>query len=135
MKVLISILIVLAVIFTGYKLVVYYDEVENEKAKADQAAKAEVRPESLEGLPSQYEKFLREAQAKGAGPFKEWIDQAKQAGLVRDPRLAWIELDYVLMIVLENPVEAKKVFNAVKGRVPEHSPVYPRIKSLEKTFQ
>ena len=135
MKVLISIVIVLAVVFTGYKLVVYWDEVENEKERNQQQANAQVRPEQLDGLPRQYEKSLQDAKSKGVSPFRDWIEQAKQAGLVKDPRLAWIELDYVLMAVLENPVEARKVFNAVKARVPENSPVYPRVKSLEKTFE
>jgi hypothetical protein len=135
MKVLISILVVLGVVFTGYKLVVYWDEVEHEKERNQEQAEALVRPEKLDGLPREYEKSLRDAQAKGAGSFMEWIEKAKQAGIVKDPRLAWIELDYVLKAALEDPIQAKKVFNEVKARVPENSPVYPRIKSLEKTFE
>ena len=32
-------------------------------------------------------------------------------------------------------VEAKKVFAEVKARTPENSPVYRRIKDLEKTYE
>jgi hypothetical protein len=53
---------------------------------------------------------------------------------VQDPRKAWIEMDYALALMREDPNEAKKVFLAVKERTPTNSPVYPRVLQLEKTF-
>ena len=137
MKALISILIVIAVIFTGWKVFDYYQEVEHEKDLEKQQATAgiNVSPRSLPGLPNQLEGPLAEVTRKGPAALKDWLEQAKANNMVADPRLAWIELDYVLMIVRENPVEAKRIFLSVKNRLDEDSPVYPRIKSLEKSFQ
>ena len=135
MKVLISILIVLVVIFTGYRLIVYWEEVENKKDLEKKAASAQINPRTLDGLSSRFENSLSEAKSKGAAQFGDWIEQAKQASIAKDPRLAWIELDYVLMVVLEDPVKAKKVFLDVQGRTPENSPVYKRVQSMKKTFE
>jgi hypothetical protein len=54
---------------------------------------------------------------------------------VKDPRLAWIELDYVVMLSPSDPVEAKKLFAQIKKRTPADSPIMPRIRSLEKTYE
>jgi len=135
MKVLLSILIVLVVIFGGWKLFTYWEEVDAGK-ESNQAKSAEsVSPRSLSGMPSNLEGPLSEVTKKGPSALKEWLEMVKSNQLVKDPRLAWIELDYVEMISRENPVEAKRVFAEVKNRVESDSPVYPRIKALEQTYE
>jgi hypothetical protein len=134
MKVLVSILLVLGAIFVGWKMWVYWDEVNLAKEKQHQSAHREVNPSRLEGLNQRYEQSLQDAQGKGASNLRDWLEQAKAGGLIKDPRLAWAELDYVVMVALDNPVEAKRVFGAVKARTTEDSPVYPRIQTLSKTF-
>jgi hypothetical protein len=54
---------------------------------------------------------------------------------VNDPRLAAIELDYAVLVAPSNPSEARRVFAKVKGRLQENSPVYDRMKRLEKTYE
>jgi hypothetical protein len=54
---------------------------------------------------------------------------------IKDPRKAWIELDYCVLVAREDPAEARRVFASVKDRMPASSPVWPRIKQLEKTYQ
>jgi hypothetical protein len=44
-------------------------------------------------------------------------------------------LDYVVLVANDNPAEARKTFIRVKQRVPRESPVYPRVKQLEKAYQ
>jgi len=134
MKIAIVILIVAAVGFGGYKLWEYWDTTQQQKA-VGQSTTQTVQPQTLQGLPSQLESPLQEAQRKGPEAFKQFIDTIKKSPLVKDPRLAWIELDYVLMIAAKDPAEAKRVFTRVKERTPENSPVYPRIKELEKNFE
>jgi hypothetical protein len=134
MKYLIGIVIVAVLGFVGYKVWDYWTQTDADKAAAG-PNRAEVRGEMLQGLPYQLEPRLREAQSKGPDALKEFIDQIKKSPLVKDPRLAWIELDYVVLIAAKNPAEAKRIFAKVKERVPADSPVYPRIKSLEKTFE
>ncbi len=136
MKALIGILVVLAVIFLGWRMYDYWVGVDTEREARERAKlPPPVVPERLEGLPSQLEPSLQEAQKKGAAGLKSWLDQYKRSPLVKDPRLAWIELDYVVGVAAENPIEAKRVFSEVKKRTPPESPVYPRIKELEKTYE
>jgi hypothetical protein len=133
MKIAIIILIVAVVGFGGYKLWEYWDATDQQKTTAEPTQS--VRPESLPGLPNSLEYKLKEAQNKGPDAFKEFIDQIKKSPLVKDPRLAWIELDYVVMIAAKDPAEAKRIFAKVKERTPQNSPVYPRVQSLAKTFE
>ena len=133
MKIAIGILILALVGFGGFKLWEYWASTEQNKTAPDPTAN--VQPQSLQGLPQQLEQPLQEAQAKGPEAFREFIDNIKKSPLVKDPRLAWIELDYVVMLAGKDPAEARKVFRKVKERTPTDSPVYARVKSLEKTFQ
>jgi hypothetical protein len=54
---------------------------------------------------------------------------------IQDPRRACIELDYVVLLSHEDVGEAKRVFAEVKARVPQDSPVYERIKDMQKTYE
>jgi hypothetical protein len=135
MKYLIGILIVAALGFVGYKVWDYWTQTDTGKSPDGAQARAELSGESLPGIPYQLEQPLRDAKSKGPDAYKEFIDNIKKSPLVKDPRLAWIELDYVVMIASRNPAEAKRIFLKVKERTPPESQVYPRIKSLEKTFE
>jgi hypothetical protein len=94
----------------------------------------QIKPEELSGLPWQLNQKYEEAKAdpKKLGPFIESIRKLQGVG---DPRLAWIELDYVVMISATDPLEARRVFQAVKKRTPADSPILPRIRSLEKNYE
>jgi len=133
-KIFIAILIIVAVVFAGYKLFEYWETVSKRREAQKQAESSQLDPRSLPGVPSQAEPALQEAYNKGTQGLKEWLDSAKRSPLVKDPRLAWIELDYMVRVARENPVEAKRIFAEVKKRVPPDSPVYRRIKELEKTY-
>lgn len=135
MKIAISILIIIAVVFVAYKGWEYWDTVQHEREVQKQVETSQTDPRSLPGLPYQAETALQEAYQKGAPALKEWLDKAKRSGAVTDPRLAWIELDYVVRISREDPVQAKRIFAEVKKRTPTDSPVYRRIKELAKTYE
>jgi hypothetical protein len=136
MKILISILIVVGVAMGGYKVYEHWENVKQRRALAAKVARgADVDPETLPGLPHQLQYKVRENQQAGPEAFKRFIDSCKRFPDVKDPRLAWMELDYVVMISGTDPVEAKKIFFEVKRRTPLESPVYPRIKALEKTYE
>lgn len=133
-KTLIIIAVVVAVAFGGWQLYDYWDKVENEKFEADkQAASSVVNPDALPGLPQGYDVSLKAAQQQGGAALGNWLKTYGSA--VQDPRKAWIQLDYVLLITRDNPQEAKRIFNEVKGRTPPSSPVMRRIHDLEKTYQ
>jgi hypothetical protein len=135
MKIAISIVVIVLLGFGAFKLWEYWDQTEREKAIAQRTAGGAVDPRTIQGLPSQLEPQLEEAKQRGPEAFKQFIDNIKRSSLVRDPRLAWIELDYVVMLSGKDPVEAKRLFRKIKQRVEPDSPVYPRIKSLERTFE
>jgi hypothetical protein len=132
---LIAILIIVAALFGGWQLFLYWDKVnhEEEVAKKQAAVGTFTSGEQAPGLPQQYEQSLRAAQTQGATGLRNWL---KAYGtLVQDPRKAWIELDYCVLIARSDPAEARRIFAAVKQRIPSSSPLWPRIKQLEKTYE
>jgi hypothetical protein len=136
MKIAIALILLLLAGFLGFSLWDHWREVNEQKRAEQQAATgADIDPRTLPGLPSQLEIKLEEAQRGDLVRFKAFIDGIKQLKDVKDPRLAWIELDYVVMLSHSNPVEAKKLFWEIKKRTPESSPIYPRIRTLAKTYE
>jgi hypothetical protein len=75
---------------------------------------------------------LAAARQQGASGLKAWLKRHRSQ--VRDPRLAEIELDYVIMAASRDYSDAKRVFAEVKARTPEDSPVYPRIRKLARSY-
>lgn len=131
---LIAIAIVALFLFGSYKVFMYYDEVKNQREEEKkQAAAAQVVGENLEGLPQSLVASLQAAQTQGASGLRNWLKAFGQS--VQDPRKAWIELDYIVLLARENPAEARKIFAEVKQRTPPSSPVWPRIKQLQSTFE
>ena len=131
---LISVAIIVAVLYGGWHLFLYYEKIKNEKeTEQKQAAVNAIVPQQLPGLAQSLEPTLEAAQKQGAEGLRNWLKTYHRA--VQDPRKAWIELDYCVMVARENPSEARKVFAAVKERTGPASPVWPRIKQLEKTYE
>lgn len=131
---LITVLLVVLAIFVGYRLFLYWDKVSSEEdlRQAEEAKRRIVDPNALTGLPWELSDSLNQAVKNGAS-LRAWL-KANQTR-VQDPRLAWIQLDFVELIGRDSPNEARDVFNAVKPRIPTNSPIYARIQRLEKTFQ
>ena len=129
---LISILIIVVVIWVGWKAYTKWEQVQGEQAAAEKQTVA-ANAQQLEGLPLQLETSLQAAEQAGAAGLKAWLNTYGR--MVRDPRRAWIELDYCVMLARDNPAEAKRLFATSKERTPASSPVYPRIKQLERTYE
>jgi hypothetical protein len=135
MRYFIGILLVLGAFWGVRQLLSHWETV---KAKSDaEDGRAPVvqkaAPETLPGLPPGLEASLQNARKQGASGLRNWLKLYRS--YVSDPRLASIELDYVILAGPGNLKEAKQFFTAVKQRTPTNSPVYPRIKQLEKTYQ
>ncbi len=130
----IAVVIILLVLWGGWELFFYWERVKNEEdSEKKQAAAAAVVGERLPGMPYQLEQSLRAAQSQGAAGMQAWLKTYGHT--LQDPRKAWIELDYCVLISGENPAEAKRIYAEVRARTPESSPVWTRIKQLEKTYQ
>ena len=131
---LITAFIIIMVLFGGYHLFVYWERVKTEEeTQKKQAVAAAVQGENLPGLPPWLEPSLKAAQQKSPAAFRKWLKTYDKA--LQDPRKAWIELDYCMAIAREDPSEARRVFAEVKKRTPPSSPVWPRVKALEKTYK
>jgi hypothetical protein len=129
---LIAAVIIIAVLYGGWEFFLYWERVKNEEESEKKQAAAQLVPQSLPGMPYQLEPTLDAAQKRGASGLKEWL---KVYGpKIEDPRKAWIQLDYVELVSREDPAEARRLFADVKNRTPKTSPIVPRIKKLEKTY-
>lgn len=136
MRVLIGILIVVLLCIGAWKVWEHWQKVSEQQAgSVNLDAKVEIRPDTLPGLPYQLVPKLAEAQQRGPATLKKFLETWRNAPGVADPRLAWIELDYVNMIANSDPLEAKRIFLSVKERVPTNSVIYPRIRSLSKAYE
>jgi hypothetical protein len=136
MKALIALVILLAAFWVAKKLYVSYQDVEKHQSSSEQSATTppnQPPASNLPGLPPSLESSLSAAQKQGAAGLKAWLNSYR--GFAKDPRLADIELDYVLLISHQDPNEARRIFKDVQDRTPTFSPVYERVKRLEKTFQ
>jgi hypothetical protein len=130
----IAALIIIVVLWGGWELFLYWDKVKNEdETRQKQETAAMLNGDQLPGLAYQLEASLQAARKQGAAGLKNWLKANGQS--VEDPRKAWIELDYCVAVAREDPSEARRVFAAVKERTPPSSPVWPRIKQLEKTYE
>ena len=131
---LIAVVIIVLVLWGGWELFFYWERVKNEEeSEKKQQAAAAVVGERLAGMPYQLETSLKTAENQGATAMQAWLKAYGQ--MLQDPRKAWIELDYCVLISRDNPAEAKRLFAEVKARTPESSQVWPRIKQLEKTYE
>ncbi|MFO1477302.1 MAG: hypothetical protein U1F98_11685 [Verrucomicrobiota bacterium] len=131
---LIGVLAVALLVWGGVELSRYYQRIEYERVNGPrEKASQEFRPDRLPGMSYLLEDSLAAAQAQGANALHNWLRNFGPQ--LEDPRKAWIELDYCVMLAKDNPAEARRLFAEIRDRTPPSSPVYPRIQQLAKTYQ
>jgi hypothetical protein len=131
---LIAAVLIIAACWGVWELFLYWEKVKNqEETEQKQQAAAMAVGDSLPGVPYQLEQSLQEARKRGPDALKAWLKANNQS--IEDPRKAWIELDYCVAVARKDPAEARQVFADVKGRIGSASPVYSRMKELEKTYE
>ena len=136
MRQFLGILIVVAVLMMFQRLYTKYEAIKKEGSRSEQTTPAPSASDpsaALPGLPPTLETPLQMAHKQGAEGLRNFLAQYRYA--IKDPRLAAIELDYVVLVNLKDPAEARRVFKAVQERTPTSSPVYERVKRLDKTYQ
>lgn len=140
MKALITIFILLVAVYLFTQLVGFYNRTARPQPQPgweQEAAPASVPrsagEESLSGLPPYLEASLAEAQQQGPEALGKWLKTwSKQ---VKDPRLAAIELDYIVLLNLKDHDAARDLFHQLQARVRPKSPVYPRIQKLAPAYE
>lgn len=131
---LIAALIIVAVLYGGWELFFYWERIKNEEeTQKKQVVSEAVMADQLAGMPYQLDPSLKAAQDQGATGLANWLKT--YGARIQDPRKAWIQLDYCVLISREDPAEARRIFADVKNRTPTSSPIWPRIKRLEKTYE
>lgn len=137
MKFLIGLIIVVGLSLGGYQLYNYYDTIQQKSAPPPPPNAAPAAPEidgnQLQGLPQALDGPLHDAEQRGAAALKQFL--AAHGNEIKDPRRAWIELDYVVLAGTTDPAEARRVYFHVKDRITPGSPVYGRFKQLQKTYE
>ena len=126
-------LIIVVVIFCGWQLFQYWEKVDNEEATKKREAAAMLNPAALPGVPPELEQSYQTAQQHGAAALRNWLKAHDK--VVQDPRRAWIELDICVGITRDDPAEARRIFKAVRDRTPPKSPIQPRLKQLESSYE
>jgi hypothetical protein len=132
MKALISLLMIAGVVYVAVQLYSQWEETQRKNNPKTRGASPE-KTGPPAGLPAKLEPSLEAARKQGAAGLRNWL--AVYSPYVQDPRRASIELDYVVLLAREDPAEAKRLFARIKQRVPPDSPVYERIKQLERTYE
>jgi hypothetical protein len=136
MRQFLGLLLILGGFWLGQKFVNYYKSIEAQSGHGGAAQTPAVNAAnaaSLPGLPPELESSLQVVMQDGHKSLRRWLDFYRSR--IGDPRLAWIELDYVTLVSASDPELARQVFQAVKARTPTNSPVYPRIRQLQKTYE
>lgn len=126
-------LIIAVVVFIGYRTYLHWAMLQEDHDGRKPTPIVNVSSGSLPGLPEQLDASFHAARDKSPAAFRAWFNANEKQ--LADPRKAWIELDLCVAIRRDNPVEAKAIFARVKKRVPPSSPVWPRLKELEKAFE
>jgi hypothetical protein len=136
MRQFLGLLLIVGLLWIGQKILNYYKTIEAQsgRAAAEQATAPNAsNPSSLPGMPPELEAPLQVVMQEGHKSLRRWLDFYRPR--LADPRLAWIELDYVTLVSAADPETARQVFQAVKARTPTNSPVYPRIRQLQQTYE
>lgn len=137
MNKVITILLIAAGCWGVWSLRNFYLAKQAENPDMDYGLKADktpgIIPQQLQGLHYTLEAPLDKATKGGAASLKKFIDAYRNS--IKDPRLAWIELDYVSMLGMKDPAQARALFADVKKRTPTNSVIYPRIEKLAKVYE
>jgi hypothetical protein len=133
-KFVIALVIVVGLSLGAWQFYEYWRTFQPKEAvPAAASAPADIPGDQLPGLPPSLEPALAEAREHGAPGLHSFL--AAHSKAIVDPRRASIELDYVVLITPSNPAEACRIFARVKERLEPNSPVYGRMKKLEKTYE
>lgn len=145
MKALIPIFITLVVVYGFSHLVGFYDRTAKPQSESAQSQEWQAVPQSaavadnsaatgasLPGLPAYLGTSLTQAQQAGVEAFGNWIKTWQKQ--IQDPCLAWIGLDYVILLNLEDYRGARERFHLVKASVGPDNVVFDLIAKLHAAY-
>jgi hypothetical protein len=135
MKNLIGLLIVVGIVIGIWKTWEVYEQQQTTQELAKKDSAKLLDGTRFPGMDPALENSYRMAKEKGAAGLRDFLNGYRGTPHLVDPRLGHIEIDYALLLNLNNPAEGRRVFNEVKNRILASSPLQPRVKQLEASFK
>jgi hypothetical protein len=132
-KFIIAVVVVVGLALGAWQIYEYWGKYKGDNAPTATTYTPPPESDSLSGMPQNLEQTYQASKQRGVTGIRDFLTEYGKT--VSDPRLASIQLDYVVLIASSNPSEARRVFALVKGRVQPDSPVYSRVQQLEKTYE
>jgi hypothetical protein len=136
MKFVIAMIIIIGLSVGGYNFYQYwlkFKDKTSDTIAVNVPAAPPIDGSQLPGLPQKLDEPYNAAKNRGANGLRDFLNA--YGGQIDDPRKAWIQLDYIELLSQSSPGEARQKFHDVESRITQDSPVYPRVKQLEKTYQ
>ncbi|MEI7730331.1 MAG: hypothetical protein WCO56_12210 [Verrucomicrobiota bacterium] len=133
---ILTVFLVVVLIWGAYALFEYWETYRtNTRPHEPTNQVANPVPPGMDSFPPMMENDYANAEHQGAVGLKRFLTKYADAPALKDPRKAWIQLDYVTLAALTDTAEAKRVYREVRGRIGPDSPVYPRVKKLQPNFE
>jgi hypothetical protein len=133
MRFLVGLLIVVGLSLGAWQLHQYWGIFKEKEPAPAAPAPPDVSGDQLPGMSPRLQPVLDVARKRGAPGLHDFLTM--YGNTISDPRRAWIELDYVVLLAQGSPGDARREFAKIKSRVPPGSPVYNRVRQLEKTYE
>jgi hypothetical protein len=131
MRHVLSILLLAGLVWLGWRFYTYTNQ-KLAQNNAPAAGASGTAPGQLPGMSADLEPSLAGARRDGVEGLRRWLWQ--HGAEVRDPRLADIEMDYVVLVGPKNPAEARRVLDEVGVRLKPSSPAYKRHQQLARSY-
>jgi len=133
MRYVIGLIIIIGLAMGAYQLYEYWGQFKEKEPETVTHVQPVSSGDQLPGMPPKLQPLLDVAQKRGAAGLHDFL--ATYGKTIDDPRKAWIELDYVVLLAQSSPGEARQKFHEIESRVQPGSPVYSRIQQLAKTYE
>jgi hypothetical protein len=132
MKFVTAVVVIVGLTLGAWQLNDYWGSFKHKHHSSAQELPPDLPEDQLAGMPSSLQSALNNARERGAIGLREFL--TAYGNTISDPRRASIELDYAVLVATSDPSAARRAYAKVKGRIDSGSPVFNRMKQLEKTY-
>lgn len=133
MRQFLTVVLVIGGLWLGFRFFNYARTTIRDSEKPTRVNVNAPAPGKLPGMPAHMEAGFDQARSEGASGLAAWL--ARNRFQVSDPRLAEIELDYVVLVGPADRAEAKQALASIGRRIKPDSPVYEKYARLRSTYE
>ena len=131
LKQILTVIFIAIAVYVGIKFSAYFQK-RLQEAEQKTEGPPLYAPGKLPGLPAELEPAYEEAKAHGLDGLREFLRQHRPE--IEDPRLADIQMDYVVLVGRDNPAEARRVLDDIRQRLGPTSSAYKRFQQLQQVY-